>query len=203
MADLQVIVLAAGMSKRMPTANKLLLPVEGVPLVRRTVSQLAMLKNAAVTVVLGHEAELVGKALSGVKVQLMVNERFAEGQMTSVNRGLAAAGEGADYMIVPADMPRLTTADCERLLTAHATAPRGHVTVPFMNRKMSRQRGNPIVLPGEAVAAILAGGVNLGCRGFLDKQPEYLFPVEMVSDGFFVDLDTPEAYAAERAYRAA
>lgn len=203
MADLQVIVLAAGMSNRMAAANKLLLPVEGVPLVRRTVSQMAMLKNAAVTVVLGHEADLVGEALSGIGVQLTVNERFFEGQMTSVNRGLAAAGEGSDYMIVPADMPRLTTADSEQLLAAHATAPTGRVTVPFRDTETLRQRGNPIVLPSEAVDGILAGGVNLGCRGFLQKQPERLFPVDMVSDGFFVDLDTPEAYAAELAYRAA
>ena len=170
MADLQVIVLAAGMSKRMPTANKLLLPVEGVPLVRRTVSQLAMLKNAAVTVVLGHEAELVGKALSGVKVQLTVNERFAEGQMTSVNRGLAAAGEGADYMIVPADMPRLTTADCEQLLGACDRA-KGACYSPFRNKEMSRQRGNPIVLPARqwpqywpAVSTLDAAGSLINSR---------------------------------------
>jgi len=30
-----------------------------------------------------------------------------------------------------------------------------------------------------------------------------MFPVEMGSDGYFVDLDTPEAYAAETAFRAA
>ena len=199
MAELQVIILAAGMSNRMAADNKLLLPVRGVPLVRLTVSRMAMLENAAVTVVLGHEADLVAKALAGIDVRLVVNESFADGQMTSVHCGLAAAGEGRNFMVVPADMPRLMTVDCEALLAAHATTPAGRVTVPFRGRR----RGNPIVLPAEAVAGILDGGVNLGCRGLLEKQPERLFPVEMKSDGFFVDLDTPEAYAAELALRAA
>ena len=203
MAELQVIILAAGMSNRMAADNKLLLPVRGVPLVRLTVSRLAMLENAAVTVVLGHEADLVAEALAGIDVRLVVNESFADGQMTSVHCGLAAAGEGRNFMVVPADMPRLTTVDCEALLAAHDTAPAGRVTVPFRGNGSSRQRGNPIVLSAEAVAGILDGGVNLGCRGLLEKQPERLFPVEMGSDGYFVDLDTPEAYAAELAFKAA
>ena len=203
MAELQVIILAAGMSNRMAADNKLLLPVPGVPLVRLTVSRMAMLENAAVTVVLGHKADLVAEALAGIDVRLVVNESFADGQMTSVHCGLAAAGEGSNFMVVPADMPRLTTVDCEALLAAHDTAPAGRVTVPFRGNGSSRQRGNPIVLPAEAVAGILDGGVNLGCRGLLEKQPERLFPVEMGSDGYFVDLDTPEAYAAELAFKAA
>jgi molybdenum cofactor cytidylyltransferase len=203
MAELQVIILAAGMSNRMAADNKLLLPVRGVPLVRLTVSRMAMLENAAVTVVLGHEADLVAEALAGIDVRLVVNESFADGQMTSVHCGLAAAGEGRNFMVVPADMPRLMTVDCKALLAAHAAAPAGRVSVPFRGKGGSRQRGNPISLPAEAVAGILDGGVNLGCRGLLEKQPERLFPVEMTSDGYFVDLDTPEAYAAELAFKAA
>ena len=202
MAELQVIILAAGMSNRMAADNKLLLPVRGMPLVRLSVSNMAMLKDASVTVVLGHEADLVAEALAGIDVRLLVNESFADGQMTSVHCGLAAAGEGRNFMVVPADMPRLMTVDCKALLAAHATAPAGRVTVPRGNGGL-RQRGNPIVLPAEAVAGILDGGVNLGCRGLLGKQPERLFPVEMGSDGYFVDLDTPEAYAAELAFKAA
>jgi len=203
MAELQVIVLAAGMSKRMTDDNKLLLPVQGMPLVRLTVSRMAKLDNAAVTVVLGHEAELVAAALVDIDARLVVNDRFADGQMTSVHCGLSAAGEGDNFMIVPADMPRLSGADCEALLAVHETAPKGRVTVPFSGEGAARQRGNPIILPAEAVAGILDGGVKLGCRGLLEKQPDLRFPVEMGSDGYFVDLDTPEAYAAETAFKAA
>lgn len=203
MAELQVIVLAAGMSKRMTDDNKLLLPVQGMPLVRLTVSRMAMLDNTAVTVVLGHKAELVAAALVDIDARLVVNDRFADGQMTSVHCGLSAAGEGVNFMIVPADMPRLSGADCEALLAAHETAPKGCVTVPFRGEGAVRQRGNPIILPAEAVAGILDGGVKLGCRGLLEKQPDLMFPVEMGSDGYFVDLDTPEAYAAETAFKAA
>ena len=86
-------------------------------------------------------------------------------------------------------------------LAAHDTAPRDVSRSPSEATAGQRQRSIPIVLPAEAVAGILDGGVNLGCRGLLEKQPERLFPVEMRSDGYFVDLDTPEAYAAELAFK--
>ena len=68
MADIAVILLAAGESRRMGEANKLLLPVGGEPLVRRTARLLASIDNARVTVVLGHEADEVRAALAGIDV---------------------------------------------------------------------------------------------------------------------------------------
>ena len=94
-------------------------------------------------------------------------------------------------------------ADCGRLVAALATAPAGRVTVTVRRADSLRHRGHSIVLPEEAVAEIRAGGVNPGRRGFLEIHPEGLFPVDMVSDGHFVDLDPPEAYAAEPAQVAA
>ena len=95
MAELQVIVLAAGMSNRMEADNKLLLPVRGMPLVRLSVSNMAMLKDASVTVVLGHEADRVAEALSGIDARFVINESFADGQMTSVIAGLRQQARGA------------------------------------------------------------------------------------------------------------
>ncbi|MEC7361709.1 MAG: NTP transferase domain-containing protein [Pseudomonadota bacterium] len=95
MAELQVIVLAAGMSNRMEADNKLLLPVRGMPLVRRSVSNMAMLKDASVTVVLGHEADRVAEALSGIDARFVINESFADGQMTSGIAGLRQQARGA------------------------------------------------------------------------------------------------------------
>ena len=66
MADRQVILLAAGESRRMGVPNKLLLEIGGVPLVRRTAEALAAIPDADVTVVLGHEADEIGAALTGV-----------------------------------------------------------------------------------------------------------------------------------------
>ena len=147
MAEIAIVLLAAGESRRMGLANKLLLPVDGEPLVRRTARLLASLagssfKDARVTAVLGHEATEVAAALAGLDVQVTVNPDYAEGQRASVHHGLSQAGEADSYMVAPADMPRLTAADCEALIAAHGLAPDD--AVPMRSYRLGAQRGNPI-----------------------------------------------------------
>lgn len=197
MAEIAVILLAAGESRRMGAANKLLLPVDGEPLVRRTAKILASLASARVTAVLGHEAEEVAAALSGLDVVMTVNPDFAEGQRASVHHGFVNAGEADSYMVTPADLPRLTPADCCALIASHAAATDGAVTVPMRFGQDGPERGNPIMLSGTARDDVIAGGINLGCRGLLDRRPDLIHIHTTLSDGFFVDIDTPEAYAVE------
>ena len=111
MADLKIILLAAGESRRMGVPNKLLLEIASVPLVRRTADSLSAIPNTDVTVVLGHEADEIRTALTDMPVDFTMNDDHATGQMSSVHAGLVAAGEGSCFLIVPADMPRLTTLD--------------------------------------------------------------------------------------------
>ena len=195
MADRQVILLAAGESRRMGVPNKLLLEIGGVPLVRRTTEALAAIPDADVTVVLGHEADEIRAALTVMPVGFTMNDDHATGQMSSVHTGLAAVGKGCCFLIAPADMPRLTTLDCLLLLDAHDEAPEGRVTVPYRALAGARQRGNPVILSASAAQSVLDGGINLGCRGLLDSEPDLLHAFETDRDGFFFDLDTPDAYA--------
>ncbi|MEC7238228.1 MAG: hypothetical protein VXW17_09380, partial [Pseudomonadota bacterium] len=57
------------------------------------------------------------------------------------------------------------------------------------------QRGNPVIRPARAARTVREGGINLGCRGLLDRQPELLHAYDTDRDAFFVDMDTPDAYA--------
>ena len=195
MAEVQIILLAAGQSTRMGRANKLLMKVGDVPLVRRTAEQICAVAGAEVTVVLGHAAGEVEVALAGLAVRTIVNHHHASGQMSSVHAGLSAAGAGERFMVVPADMPRLTTVDCLFLIDAHDGAGAGQVTVPVRHRDGERQRGNPVIMPASAARTVREGGINLGCRGLLDRQPELLHAYDTDRDAFFVDMDTPDAYA--------
>ena len=195
MAEVKVILLAAGESRRMGVANKLLLEIGGVPLVRRMAERLAAIPDADVTVVLGHEADEIRAVMSGLPVEFTMNDNHATGQMSSVHAGLAAAGKGRCFLIVPADMPQLSTLDCLLLLDAHDEAAEGLVTVPCRGHAGERQRGNPVILPASAARSVLEDGINLGCRGLLDRRPDLLHAFETDRDGFFVDMDTPDAYA--------
>ena len=100
------VVLAAGRSSRMGDVNKLLAPVDGVPMVRRVTETVLRVSLDPVVVVLGHAAEEVRGALDGLAVRFALNAEYAAGISTSVATGIrAVAGSVDGAMIVLGDMP--------------------------------------------------------------------------------------------------
>ena len=204
MADVAAILLAAGFSQRMGRANKLLLEIDGVALLRRTAEMLVSVPGVRVTAVLGYDAEQTSEVLAGVDVQYAVNPHYAEGQRSSVFYGLSMAHEAPVSMVVPADLPLLSVDDCLALLDEHAGARTSAggtngaisaaVTMPVRYRDGDMQRGNPVVLSRSARQDVVRGGVNLGCRGLIERRPDLVNVFESDSDGFFVDIDTPKSY---------
>ena len=103
-----VIVLAAGLSRRMGDVNKLLLDIDGEPMVRRTVKLYRSLFSS-VTVITGFESDKVQAALTGLDVTLLFNPDFETGQQSSVRLGLRAQElQGEGVIIALSDQPELT-----------------------------------------------------------------------------------------------
>lgn len=122
------IVLAAGSSRRMGT-NKLLLPLEGEPLVRRTVRRCLAADFDRVVVVLGHESARVRAALDGLACETVENADHARGVGTSIRAGIGFVAEAVDAAaVVLADMPYVTT-DMLRTVTSWYRATRPPVVV--------------------------------------------------------------------------
>lgn len=185
------IMLAAGESRRMGEHNKLMLQLQGKPLLRRTVETVLAADIAKLIVVLGHEADEARNALSGLAVETVVNEDYRSGQMTSVHAGLSAIDEACDgVMICLTDQPLLTPQDLNDLIDGFANLTRGSILVPTWQGL----RGNPILLASEHLEAIVTGETNLGCRRLLEKRPEQISTLAMSNDHVVVDMDTPEAY---------
>ncbi len=103
------VVLAAGSSTRMGGRNKLLLLLDGEALVRRAARRALAAGLDPVVVVLGHEADLVRRELTGLTLQIVVNADHAGGIHTSRRAGLAAVppDRGAAVVLL-ADMPFVT-----------------------------------------------------------------------------------------------
>ena len=110
------VVLAAGASTRMGR-NKLLLEIDGEPLVARAARIAGQAGLDPVIVVLGHEAERVAAALSGVGCRKVVNREHALGQASSFRAGIAAVPADAPAaVVILADMPRVTAPMLEALV---------------------------------------------------------------------------------------
>lgn len=187
------LLLAAGESRRMGDANKLLLPVDGEPLVRRTARRLLAAGPEEAVAVLGHEREAVAEALAGLPLRTVVNPDHGRGQMTSVHAGLAALEKPSEgVMICLADQPLLTTEDYLALIEAFGRRGEKSILVPTYEGR----RGNPIILAARHRAAILARQANLGCRQLVDRNPDLVASVAFANDHVVRDVDTEADYKA-------
>ena len=54
--------------------------------------------------------------------------------------------------------------------------------------------GNPIIISSRCRQEIITGKYNLGCRRFIENNPELVRTVEMSSPSVVIDLDTPVDY---------
>ena len=186
------VVLAAGLSSRMQGRHKLLLPIDGQPAVRRTVSALARAGPEEIVVVTGFKGSAVMEALDGLPVTFKTNPRYEEAQTTSVAAGVAALRAPCNVvMVCLADQVLLDAADYRELIDAFAAMRRGSILVPVFGG----QRGNPVVFCASYAPEVIGGHVNPGCRKLIAEHPEEVFIHEAAHDRFTIDMDTPEDFA--------
>lgn len=195
--SLDVVLLAAGLSRRMGVQNKLLLSFQGQPLVRHTASVLSAAGFRHVLVVTGHDADLIEGTLTGLSVSISRNPDYRTGQMSSVVHGLRTLLTGTHAMdpargivIALADMPYLETDDYRDLAHAFCEDGARHILVPeYLGR-----RGNPIILPPKMAALASAGDLNTGCRKLIENRPSDVRTIDLGSSAFLRDIDTAADY---------
>lgn len=191
LAEVSAVLLAAGMSQRMGDANKLLLEIDGSPMVRRTARNILDSGVGELVAVLGHQRQAVADALSALPCRTVDNPQYQDGQMTSVHAGLAAVSPDAKaVMICLADQPLLAAEDYRAFLLAAMAVPAGKIVVPTVNG----ERGNPILLPANLKDQVLGQDLKFGCRHLIRDNPDLVACMDMQSPYFVRDIDTPEAY---------
>ncbi len=186
------IVLAAGQSRRMGAANKLLCPVEGRPMVRWAVEAALGSRADPVIVVTGHRREAVAAALAGLPVRLVDNPDHAEGLSGSLRAGLAAVpAEVEGAVICLGDMPRITAGLLDRLIAAYDPAAGRTIVVPTRHGR----RGNPVVWDRRFFAEMQGLSGDTGARALLVRHAAEVAELEAGDDAVLLDIDTPEALA--------
>jgi len=171
--------------------NKLHMPIDGLPLLRRSVETLLAAKIGEVVVVLGHDRANTQALLKGLPVSTVFNNDYKSGQMISVHCGLGSLGQAFEgVMIALGDQPALTVSDIDHLIDAFYSRNGGEVVIPEYQGK----RGNPIIISYRCRQNIVAGKYNFGCRRFIEDNPELVRTVEMPGPSVVIDLDTPMDY---------
>ena len=189
---ISAIILAAGESTRMGAENKLLLPFQGTTLLGATVTAVTHSRVGETIVVVGHEQERVRKALAGLPVRIVFNPDYREGMSTSIHAGVRACSpDTRGLMICLSDMPRVGSADLNRLIDRFEGADQDAIVLPTF----SGQRGNPVLFSCRFRPEVLAvRGPTGGCKSVVKAHPEAVIEVPLERDNVLQDIDTPEDY---------
>lgn len=168
--------------------NKLLLELNGEPLVRRSVQSVLEAGFSRVTVITGHDPTVIQAALEGLPCDFAFNPDFATaGMEASLRTAVLSLAPDVDALLFTlADQVFVSSAMYRALLEQIGDAPIaasrfGDVIAPphIFTRELFRVLGTP----GNGAKPLIK--LHLERVAFVDQPPEGLF-----------DLDTPEDYAA-------
>lgn len=202
MADLTILIPAAGASGRMRGADKLLQDVDGLPMLRRQAA-IALAVSPEVVVTLPPDNPARAAALQGLAVQTRLTADAAEGMAASIRGGVAAAlsfdeaRKSIGLMILPADMPDLGADDLRALRRSFMAAPDRILRATAADGTP----GHPVIFPPDLYPELAALRGDEGARSVLMRHPDRLRMLALPGRRALIDLDTPEDWAAWRAAR--
>jgi molybdenum cofactor cytidylyltransferase len=182
------VVLAAGAASRMHGAQKLLLEVDGRPMVRHAVE--AASEGGCHQVVVVYSSDEVKDAI-GDDAELVHNPDARTGMASSLRVGLRALRPEIEAaVVVLGDQPLVGSRTIASLLRAwRREGSRPAVAVS----KRAKEWTPPVVLAREMWEELYALKGDAGARQILDGHPELLDMVP--APGRPDDIDTPEDYA--------
>ena len=194
-ARIAALILAAGQSRRMGAENKLLLEIDGKPMVRHVAERVLASSARPVTIVLGHQPDAVRAALDGLDVGFVENPDFADGLSSSLKTGLASVPETADGAIVClGDMPGVSADLVDRLIAGFNPVEGRAILAPTRGGR----RGNPVLWARRFFGELMSLSGDTGAKHLIGIYGEFLTEIEAPDDGVLIDLDTPAALAAYR-----
>jgi molybdenum cofactor cytidylyltransferase len=182
---ISAVVLAAGASTRMGS-QKLLLPIAGEPLVRRTVRQVSEAGFDDVLVVAGCEHEAVLAALEGLACRRAVNLEYESGMGSSFRAAVAELAGSEAAMFALADQPLVTANEYRQLLDARREGSGAIVSVRYGDVTAPPHLFDREFFPE---LAQLEHGARPVLQRHRDRTAILHFPPELL-----LDVDTPEDY---------
>lgn len=186
------IVLAAGLSERFGSENKLLQAIDGLSIIRRTINLATEAGIGEIVVVTGHDADAVEADIADTAVTIVRNATPKAGMGTSLAAGANAVRSLPDAVIVMlGDMPFLSADTIGKITAAHAPGEGRDIVVPVHDGR----RGHPVLFGAKYMPQLCALTGDTGARAILRNYPERVRAINVDDPGALRDIDTPEDLA--------
>lgn len=186
MVEIEAVILAAGLSKRMG-ANKLLLPLGDSTVAGQFLAALpfALFER---TIMVYHDKRVAAIARA-FPVTLCHNDNPGAGISRSIQLGVSRADAGKGLMFLVADQPFLTGQTVSRLIDTYRS--NQHCIV---QPEVNGVPGNPVIFPAGLRPELLRLEGDAGGRQLIRRYPGLVRTVPFVSEHEFYDIDTPQLY---------
>ena len=189
--DIHAVLLAAGRSERMGRNNKLLLNVDGIPLVRKSAINILNSNVTSMTVVTGFDENKIINALSGLNVNFVKNINFQEGLSSSLKAGLANITPTPSAVIIClADMPKIQPEHINQLIENFNPLKGWEICIPTNNGK----RGNPVLIGSRFFPYIFETSGDFGAKQVMKQHSDKIVEVEIGTSDIHFDIDTQDEY---------
>ena len=190
-AQVAAVILAGGLSSRMVTGFKPLLPVGGLTPLAHLAGTFRAAGLTDITVVVGHRADETAVEAARLGLYTVYNPHYQSGMYSSIKAGLAVLPPTAKrFFLTPVDVPLFRAATVRRLLD------RGHCpeAAAALYPVFQGERGHPPLLSADVIPVAMGYDGERGLRCALER---FAFEEIPVPDALILrDMDTPDDYAA-------
>jgi molybdenum cofactor cytidylyltransferase len=187
------VVLAAGLSRRLGRPKQLL-QLGDATVIHHVVRRALASSLDEVIVVLGARAADVRAVLMDEPVRFVLNDRYAEGQGTSLAAGIAALDQDVDAaVILLGDQPGIAPELIDRIVQARRLGGASIVMAEY-----GEERGHPVLFGREHFPALIALEGDLGGRDIIRRHVDDVMVVTAPDHLMPPDIDTEEDWRVIR-----
>ena len=191
---ISVVVLAAGMSRRMGQP-KMLLPWGKVSVIEHVISVFMNAGLDDILAVTGGHREQIEEVITKYPVRIIHNEAYANGEMlSSLQCGLRAQKHPVEATLIAlGDQPQVQERSVQKVCDAfHET--NSNIVVPSYQMR----RGHPWLVVRPLWDDLLTMKSPRSPRDFLNAHKDEIHYVDIDNASILADLDTPEDYQTWR-----
>jgi molybdenum cofactor cytidylyltransferase len=187
---LAAVILSGGASRRMGSP-KALLAYQGRPFLEHLLDVTRHPRIGVRRVVLGPHAEPIEKAVTLPPEEVVLNENWEQGQLSSIQAALRTLPAGTDGMLLClVDHPLISAALVDGLIE-HFYATRAPVVVPVFEGR----RGHPVIFSAAVYKELEKAPLDKGARRVVWAHKEDMAEFITTEQGCVVNLNDPETFA--------
>jgi molybdenum cofactor cytidylyltransferase len=186
---IHALVLAAGESKRMGMP-KPVLRFDDTTFLERIIAVLRQSKVDRITVVVGAQADTIRASVDLSMVEVVVNEDYPEGQLSSLIKGLRSLPGGTEAILLClVDHPLITAEVVNQLIAAFHESRRA-IVLPVCEGR----RGHPALFAGSLFDELINAPADKGARHVVACNEDKVTEVNVADRGVLQSIDTPQDY---------